>query len=36
MTETDLCQRAIALYDAFTHGQRERRAFMRDLTMLAG
>ena len=36
MTEFDLRQRAIALYDAFTHGQRDRRAFMRELTVLAG
>ena len=36
----ELRQRAIALYDAFTHaaqsGDRDRRAFMRELTLLAG
>jgi carboxymethylenebutenolidase len=36
----DLRQRAITLYDAFTHatqsGQRDRRALMRELTLLAG
>ena len=36
MADTDLTQRAIALYDAFTHTHRDRRAFMRELTMLAG
>ncbi|CAN5191704.1 dienelactone hydrolase family protein [soil metagenome] len=38
--DTELRQRAIALYDAFTHaaqsGARDRRAFMRELTLLAG
>ena len=37
---SDLRQKAIALYDAFTHaahsGERDRRAFMRELTLLAG
>ncbi len=32
----DLRQRAIALYDAFTHQHADRRAFMRELTLLAG
>jgi carboxymethylenebutenolidase len=32
----DLRQRAIALYDHFTHEGRDRRAFMADLTKLAG
>lgn len=32
----DLRQRAIALYDDFTHGHADRRAFMRKLTLLAG
>lgn len=36
----DIRQKAIALYDAFTHaaqsGERDRRAFMRELTLLAG
>ena len=36
MADTDLTQRAIALYDAFTHTHRNRRTFMRELTMLAG
>lgn len=40
MTNPDLRQKAIALYDAFTHaaqsGERDRRAFMRELTLLAG
>ena len=36
MREPDLKQRAIALYDAFTHDHRDRRAFMRELTLLAG
>ncbi len=36
MTDRDLTQRAIALYDAFTHTHRNRRTFMRDLTALAG
>lgn len=36
MTDPDVRQRAIALYDAFTHQNADRRAFMRELTMLAG
>lgn len=36
MTDPDLKQRAIALYDAFTHRHLDRRTFMRDLTALAG
>lgn len=36
MTDVDIRQRAIELYDAFTHQHADRRAFMRDLTMLAG
>jgi carboxymethylenebutenolidase len=36
MTDAELRQRAIALYDAFTHQHADRRAFMRELTMLAG
>ncbi len=36
MTTDDLRQRAIALYDHFTHESRDRRAFMADLTRLAG
>ncbi|MDB5702497.1 MAG: dienelactone hydrolase family protein [Sphingomonadales bacterium] len=39
-TPPDLRQRAIALYDAFTHAghssERDRRAFMGELTLLAG
>ena len=36
MTQSDLRARAIALYDRFTHEGRDRRAFMRQLTLLAG
>ena len=36
MADSDLTQCAIALYDTFTHTHRDRRAFMRELTMLAG
>ena len=36
MTDSDIRRRAIALYDAFTHQHTDRRAFMRELTMLAG
>ena len=36
MIESDLRQRAIALYDRFTHEHRDRRAFMRELGLLAG
>ncbi len=36
MNDTDLRQRAIALYDAFTHQHADRRTFTRELTMLAG
>jgi carboxymethylenebutenolidase len=36
MTDIDLRQRAIELYDAFTHQHADRRAFMRELSMLAG
>jgi carboxymethylenebutenolidase len=36
MTDVDLRQRAIALYDDFTHAHRDRRRFMADLTRLAG
>ncbi|MDB5715388.1 MAG: dienelactone hydrolase family protein [Sphingomonadales bacterium] len=40
MTDPDLRQRAIALYDAFTHAahstEHDRRAFMQQLTLLAG
>jgi carboxymethylenebutenolidase len=37
MTEDDdLRARAIALYDRFTHGSQDRRAFMADMTRLAG
>ncbi len=32
----EIRQRAILLYDAFTHQHSDRRAFMHDLTMLAG
>lgn len=35
MTDT-LRDRAIALYDAFTHEGRDRRAFLREMTLLAG
>ncbi|KQN34163.1 carboxymethylenebutenolidase [Sphingomonas sp. Leaf407] len=33
---TDLRDRAIALYDAFTHDHRDRRAFMKEMVVLAG
>ncbi len=33
---TDLRDRAIALYDAFTHDHRDRRAFMKEMVALAG
>lgn len=36
MTDEDLKARAIALYDRFTHGAQDRRAFMADMTKLAG
>ena len=36
MTDPDLKQRAIALYDVFTHDHRDRRVFTRELTLLAG
>src|SRR5262249_44433621 len=36
MTDQGLRQRAIALYDDFTHDHRDRRRFMADLTRLAG
>ncbi len=36
MTDTDLRQRAVELYDAFTHQHADRRSFMRELSMLAG
>jgi carboxymethylenebutenolidase len=36
MADDDLKERAIALYDRFTHGCRDRRAFMADMTRLAG
>ena len=36
MHDSELKQTAIALYDAFTHDHHDRRAFMRDLTRLAG
>lgn len=36
MTNPDLHARAIALYDRYTHEGRDRRAFMRELTLLAG
>lgn len=36
MAKDELMARAIMLYDRFTHGQRSRRAFMRDMTRLAG
>jgi len=36
MTEQDLREKAIALYDHFTHIGLDRRAFMADLTKLAG
>lgn len=36
MDDEDLKARAIALYDRFTHGAQDRRAFMADMTKLAG
>ncbi|MFV0625677.1 dienelactone hydrolase family protein [Sphingomonas sp. ac-8] len=33
---TDIRDRAIALYDAFTHDHRDRRAFMREMVALTG
>lgn len=36
MDDEDLKARAIALYDRFTHGAQDRRAFMADMTRLAG
>jgi carboxymethylenebutenolidase len=36
MTDVNLRQRAIALYDDFTHEHRDRRRFMADMTRLAG
>ena len=36
MRDPDIHQRAVALYDAFTHIHHDRRTFMRDLTLLAG
>lgn len=36
MDEDELKARAIALYDRFTHGAQDRRAFMTDMTQLAG
>ncbi len=36
MIESERRARAIALYDAFTHQHHDRRAFLRDLTALAG
>jgi carboxymethylenebutenolidase len=33
---TDLRERAVALYDAFTHDHRDRRAFMREMVALTG
>ena len=36
MDEHDLKARAIALHDRFTHGAQDRRAFMADMTRLAG
>ncbi|KRB86372.1 carboxymethylenebutenolidase [Sphingomonas sp. Root710] len=36
MDEDELKARAIALYDRFTHGTQDRRAFMADMTRLAG
>jgi carboxymethylenebutenolidase len=36
MTDVNLRQRAIALYDDFTHAHRDRRRFMADMTRLAG
>ena len=36
MVDEHARQRAIELYDAYTHEGRDRRAFMRDMTLLAG
>lgn len=36
MTDETLRTRAIALYDRFTHGHRDRRAFLNEMTTLAG
>lgn len=36
MTETDIRSRAIALHDHFTHVSHDRRAFMAEMTRLAG
>ncbi|WP_380878281.1 carboxymethylenebutenolidase [Sphingomonas sp. DBB INV C78] len=36
MTDKDLRARAIALYDSFTHEHHDRRAFLAELTKLAG
>lgn len=36
MDDEDLKARAITLYDRFTHGAQDRRAFMADMTKLAG
>lgn len=36
MLDDDLKARAIALYDRFTHGDRDRRAFMAEMSRLAG
>lgn len=36
MTDDQLRARAIALYDSFTHQHHDRRAFMREMTLLAG
>jgi carboxymethylenebutenolidase len=36
MADEDLTARAIALYDRFTHGSQDRRAFMADMVRLAG
>ncbi|SNS32826.1 carboxymethylenebutenolidase [Sphingomonas laterariae] len=36
MTDKDLHARAIALHDSFTHDHHDRRAFLADLTRLAG
>jgi carboxymethylenebutenolidase len=36
MAQDELMARAIMLYDRFTHGRGNRRAFMRDMTRLAG
>ncbi|RHW18898.1 dienelactone hydrolase family protein [Sphingomonas gilva] len=36
MTDDSIRARAIALYDRFTHEHHDRRAFMREMTLLAG